>query len=354
MITRTYKRAVILKTYCTESKKRKIEALIFAYRSAVNFYLTHENLKLDKAHLYLLQGTNLSERYKSNALKQAIGIQKSVANKKNKSQKNVNFKFNGNPILDAKFVDIQQGLNNFDLWIKLSTLAKGKKILIPSKKHKRFNYWQAKGKLIQGCELHVDKIIVWFEVEKTYKSGNDVGIDLGMNKLITTSDGEFIGDGFKNIIDKITRKKRGSKNYKQALIERDNYINCCVNQLPWNIFGTVFYENLKNMKKGKSKKRSRKFRNRQQYWTYRKVIDRIIEKSMENRVRSYFVDPRHTSQCCPSCRHIVASNRVNEKFCCLNCGYEQDADFVGATNILRKGQDWTSSLESLDKKGNIC
>jgi IS605 OrfB family transposase len=348
-----YKRAVVLKTYCTEKKKSKIEALIYAYRSAVNFYLKFDDLKLDKSNLALLQDTNLSERYKSNALKQAIGIQKSFINKKENEGKIANFKFEGFPILDAKFVNIQTGNNSFDLWIKLSTLANRKRILIPTKKHKRFNYWQAKGKLIQGCELHVDKIIVWFEVEKTYKNGSNVGVDLGMNKLITTSDGEFIGEDFKNIIDKITRKKRGSKSYKRALIERDNYINYCVNQLPWNIFGTVFYENLKNMKKGKSKKRSRKFRNRQQYWTYRKVIDRIIEKSMENRVRSYFVDPRHTSQCCPSCGHIAASNRVNEEFCCLTCGYEQDADFVGATNILRKGQDWTSSLESLDKKVNI-
>jgi len=228
----TYKRAVVLKTYCTKKKKKKIEALILAYRSAVNFYLKHENLKLDKVHLSLLQGTNLSERYKSNALKQAISIQKSFFNKNKNKNKTVSFKFTGNPILDAKFVDIQVGSNSFDLWIKLSTLAKGKKILIPSKKHKRFNYWQAKGKLIQGCELHVDKIIVWFEVETTYKQGNAVGIDLGMNKLIATSDGNFIGDKFKDIIDKITRKRRGSKNYKQALAERDNYINHCVNRLP--------------------------------------------------------------------------------------------------------------------------
>ena len=78
---------------------------------------------------------------------------------------------------------------------------------------------------------------------------------------------------------------------------------------------------------------------------------------MENRVRSYFVDPRYTSQCCPSCKSIVASNRVNEEFRCLTCGYEQDADIVGAANVLRKGIDWISSLESLNKKGNkvnIC
>lgn len=350
---KSYKRAIVLKTYCTEIKRRKIEALIYAYRSAVNFYLKHENLKLNKDSLALLQDTKLSERYKSNALKQAIGIQKSFKNKEENKGKIVEFKFKGYPILDAKFVNIQNGNNSFDLWIKLSTLAKGKKILIPTKKHKRFNYWQAKGKLIQGCELHIDKIIVWFEVEETYKQGNNVGIDLGMNKLITTSNGEFIGKDFKNIIDKITRKKRGSKNYKQALVERDNYVNYCINQLPWNNLGIIFYENLKNMKKGKSKKRSRKFKNRQQYWTYRKVINKIIEKSMENRVRSYFVDPRYTSQCCPSCKYIAASNRVNEEFCCLACGYKQDADIVGATNILCKGQNWTSSLESLDNKVNI-
>lgn len=343
----TYKRAVVLKTYCTDKKKRKIEALIYAYRSAVNFYLKYENLQLDKNNLALLQNTNLTERYKSNALKQAVSIQKSLKNK------NTIVKFNGYPILDAKFIAIEQGNNTFDLWIKLSTLAKGKRILLPTKKHKRFNYWQQKGRLIQGCELHKDKVIVWFEVRKEQpKIGSSIGIDLGMNKFITTSDGDFIGSNFRKIVDKITRKKKNSKSYKCALKERDNFVNRCVNELDWGNIGVLFYENLKNLKQGKSRKRGRKFRNKQQYWTYRKVINRIMEKSMENRVRSYFVDPRYTSQCCPSCKSIVASNRVNEEFRCLACGYEQDADIVGATNVLCKGIDWISSLESLNKKGN--
>ena len=53
-------------------------------------------------------------------------------------------------------------------------------------------------------------------------------------------------------------------------------------------------------------------------------------------------------------RNIAEFNRVGEKFDCLACGYKQDADIVGATNILHNGINWLRSLESLNKKSNIC
>lgn len=51
------------------------------------------------------------------------------------------------------------------------------------------------------------------------------------------------------------------------------------------------------------------------------------------------VNPRHTSQACPQCRHVSSKNRPNQAlFSCEQCGYSYHADIVAARNILARGQ----------------
>jgi putative transposase len=46
----------------------------------------------------------------------------------------------------------------------------------------------------------------------------------------------------------------------------------------------------------------------------------------------------HTSQTCPCCGHVSKENRLTQaKFLCVDCGYENHADVVGAINILERG-----------------
>lgn len=50
------------------------------------------------------------------------------------------------------------------------------------------------------------------------------------------------------------------------------------------------------------------------------------------------VPPQNTSRTCPSCGHVAKENRQTQaKFKCVNCGFEDHADVVGAINILRAG-----------------
>ncbi len=51
-----------------------------------------------------------------------------------------------------------------------------------------------------------------------------------------------------------------------------------------------------------------------------------------------YVSPHHTSQTCPKCRHVSADNRLSQsEFECTECRYENNADVVGAMNILARG-----------------
>ncbi|VWD16236.1 DNA-cytosine methyltransferase [Burkholderia lata] len=50
------------------------------------------------------------------------------------------------------------------------------------------------------------------------------------------------------------------------------------------------------------------------------------------------VPPANTSRTCPACGYVSADNRTTqEKFACVECSYEENADVVGALNILARG-----------------
>ena len=50
------------------------------------------------------------------------------------------------------------------------------------------------------------------------------------------------------------------------------------------------------------------------------------------------VPARNTSRTCPACGYVSADNRQTQaKFACMDCGYENNADIVGAINVLERG-----------------
>ena len=51
------------------------------------------------------------------------------------------------------------------------------------------------------------------------------------------------------------------------------------------------------------------------------------------------IEPDYTSQCCPVCSYTDKTNRNNKSFKCQCCGYEADADYVGALNIKTRAED---------------
>ena len=50
------------------------------------------------------------------------------------------------------------------------------------------------------------------------------------------------------------------------------------------------------------------------------------------------VPPHHTSQTCPCCGYVSKDNRQTQAgFLCVDCGYDNHADVVGAINVLERG-----------------
>lgn len=66
------------------------------------------------------------------------------------------------------------------------------------------------------------------------------------------------------------------------------------------------------------------------------------------------VPPHNTSRTCPYCGHVAGSNRTTQaRFLCAECGYEANADLVGAINVLRRGEAQLSS-EGLELARIAC
>ena len=346
----------------TAAKRRRIAALISEYRAAVNVFirrLWNSRGKLDKATLDSLPDLHLTQRLKSQCLKQALEIvvstKKSAKALKTKCSRPV---FRGFPVLDAKFIGVETGRKSFDLVLKISTLKSGRRVVIPTRRTAVLNKWLQKpdAKLIQGCEFRFDEVILWVEMpdlEPVTASVTDadpaevLGLDIGVTKLLVDSNGVQYGTDSERIYRPLNRKKKKRRKTKastRARRRRDAWIEETINSLPWGSFKVVIVEDLKDIKRGKSRNRGRNFRRSVAPWRASRVLARVAQRCEENRVLLVTVPPAYTSQTCPVCGRIDKRNRVGTCFYCVGCGHTADADHVGAVNIRRLGL--SGSLES--------
>lgn len=320
----------------------------------MNFYIkslwgTKGKLDAETLKRLPLDKTRLSYKQREAALKQAVSIVASTR----KSAKALKVSprlpvFSGSAILSKSLVLLQAGKKSFDFVARVTSLRNKHRIIIPTKKTAVLNKWLATplAKLVQGCALSEDKLIMWVELPDlpSKEAGESLGIDQGMNTLIATSAGNLMGD-FKPIREKISRKLPKSKAKRRALEHRRHFIGEQLNKLPWSSLSVLGVEDLKNIKHGKGNL-GKRFRKARIPWTVRLVTDWIQHKCEENRVLFVTVDPRNTSRTCPTCGTVSKKNRVGEKFLCVSCSYEEHADVVGAKNVLAKTTRLVGSLAS--------
>lgn len=258
--------------------------------------------------------------------------------------------FNGNTIdLNSDLVHIQDASKSseFDLWIRLGSIFGNRESLIlPTKHHERSRHFEKTGwTQRKSICLRRDSLgryyadVFWEKGDsKTSQQGQAVGVDIGINKLITTSDGEELGTGLRGKLDKLNRRKQNSRNWNQTRKEIKDYIGFVTNRFPWNT-DVVVMENILNITqktRGRVGKATRKLLGN---WNIDLIYRRMSEKAEVNRVHLVFVDPAYSSQTCNSCGAIDKKSRNGEVFKCIACGHADDADVNGAKNILQRFLD---------------
>ena len=206
------------------------------------------------------------------------------------------------------------------------------------------------------------------EVEQSIPQGGAVGIDMGIARFATLSDGTFYAplNSFKRhetalrkAQQAMSRKVKFSSNWKKAKARvqkiharigntRRDFLHKATTTISQN-HAIVCIEDLqvRNMSKsaaGTTESPGRNVRAKsglnkaildQGWFEFRRQLD---YKLAWNGGHLIAVPPRNTSRTCPACGHVSKDNRKTQaKFECVECGFEENADVVGAINVLRAG-----------------
>jgi len=206
------------------------------------------------------------------------------------------------------------------------------------------------------------------EVEQPLPHGPSTGIDVGIARFATLSDGTFLAplNSFKKHEQRLAkyqrrmaRKTKFSNNWKKArgrvqrihssiANARNDFLHKATTQISKN-HAMVCIEDLqvRNMSKSASgtleapgrKVAQKKGLNKaildQGWGEFRRQLE---YKTRWNGGEFVAVPAAYTSQTCPCCGHISRENRQTQAlFACVSCGYENNADHVGAINVLAAG-----------------
>ena len=221
----------------------------------------------------------------------------------------------------------------------------------------------------QKCGKWYVSIQTEFEQETPQPKGGEIGIDMGIVRFATLSNGEYFDpiNAFKNLKGKLAKlqkcfknKTKFSKNWQKLKAKiaklhhkisniRKNYLHQISSKISKN-YAIVYVEDLQVANMSKSAKgdieqhgknvKQKSGLNRailDQSWAeFRRQLD---YKLLWNGGHLIAVPPQNTSRSCPNCGHTAKDNRQTQaNFECVKCGYQNNADVVGAINVLKRGQ----------------
>jgi putative transposase len=193
------------------------------------------------------------------------------------------------------------------------------------------------------------------ELVKYRKTGNSVGIDLGVKDFVITSDGEVFENKhflkrtehrIKVLHKQLSRKVKGSNNrmkqrvrlataYERLTNQNEAYIHYVVNSLLKD-YDTVFMEDL-NVKGMLKNHRLAKAIAEVGLYRFRQVL---TDKAMLNGKSVVFVDRFYpSSKTCSVCGYIKRDLTLNDReWTCPVCGTHHDRDLNASINILNEGK----------------
>jgi len=207
------------------------------------------------------------------------------------------------------------------------------------------------------------------EVEKKplERTGKVVGIDLGVEKLVTTTDGVVVENP--RVFDKVerrikilqqllSRKKKGSRNYEKVrkkLAKLHEHVKNLMNDYihkvtSWLVeqYDEIYVEDL-DVKEMVEDSESKTLRKHILHSNFSKFVSHLSYKAERAGRRVVKVDPRNTSKTCAKCGHVKKDLTLADRvFVCPKCGWVADRDYNASLNILRAGSGLP--LEPVDRK----
>lgn len=207
------------------------------------------------------------------------------------------------------------------------------------------------------------------EIEQPYHgSTSAVGIDMGIAYFATLSTGEHIvgTNSFKQLSEKLAKTQRKlakkvkfSANWQKQKAKitrlqthiadtRKDFLHKTSTQLSKShamiVIEDLKVSNMTRSSKGSTDAPGKKVA--QKSGLNRSILDQgwgKFRRQLEYKQAwrggiLQAVPPHHTSQTCPCCKYVSKENRLTQTaFVCVECGFSENADIVGAQNVLAKG-----------------
>ena len=221
----------------------------------------------------------------------------------------------------------------------------------------------------QKCGRFFVSIQTELEQETPSHQGGDIGVDMGIVRFATLSNGEYFKplNAFKTYKGKLAKLQRQLKNKMkfsknwlklQAKIAKLHHkIANCRKDFLHKISHTIsknhamiYVEDLQVSNMSKSAKGTVEAPGqnvKQKIALNRAILDQgwgefrrqLGYKAQWQGGALVAVPPQNTSRTCPCCGYTDKENRPTQaKFECLECGYAENANVVGAINILEQGR----------------
>lgn len=249
--------------------------------------------------------------------------------------------------LDNRFVKIEEFKGEaFELGL---IFASGMpKITIPINQNSHMNrFWGHGWRTGSTIRLGMNERGLWIELifekkcPEPRREGKVIGIDRGFRKAFVISDGQEIGVELR---DQIRRKgKRSKTSYYHIRTE----LFRCLKGLKLEGVKMIVLEDLRYIKHGKRGTFSRQVNRLLSFWSLTRAVGWLRCHCQELGVRIKYVSPYKTSQRCHSCGKIDRRNRKGERFRCMSCGHEDDADHNASKNLETLGLAGVYSLRLL-------
>lgn len=190
------------------------------------------------------------------------------------------------------------------------------------------------------------------------KGSNPLGVDRGINRIVTTSDG-FIksGKNLNQLREKVQRTrgslqrkkaegtKHGKRNNAWRVLKRlsgkmerimkdtNHILSKQITERAKQTNSFIVFENLEGINK-RCKNKGKRLRKILGGWAFYQLQTFTEYKAAQAGVPVVYIDPRNTSKTCSVCFKI--GSRKKHKFSC-SCGNVMDADFNASKNIARLG-----------------
>ncbi|WP_406812106.1 RNA-guided endonuclease InsQ/TnpB family protein [Histophilus somni] len=221
----------------------------------------------------------------------------------------------------------------------------------------------------QKCGRFFVSIQTEFEHEIPKHKGGEIGIDMGVTRFATLSNGEFFEpiNAFKTYKGKLAKlqkqlknKVKFSKNWQKLKEKigklhhkiancRKDFLHKISTQISKN-HAMIYVEDLQVANMSKSAKGTVEAHGKnvkQKSGLNRAILDQSwfeFRRQLDYKTQwlggfLVAVPAQNTSRACPCCGHTAKANRQTQaNFECVECGYTENADVVGAMNVLTRGQ----------------